>query len=139
LYLSAPGKKEGDDSDARVLTRKKANYARRDETIELRWANGVLVPTGYAADSGRPSMEMVFLLLLDKTREEGQRVSANIHSGNYAPTIFALRPERWDYRRADFQKAMQQLLSTGEIKIEPYTGSGRNVHEQLVRGDEAPF
>jgi hypothetical protein len=46
-YLSTP-KKDGDDEpadpDARVLTRVKANYAARDEALELQWHNGVLVP-----------------------------------------------------------------------------------------------
>jgi RecA-family ATPase len=48
IYLSSPKPEEGDqsDPDARILTRVKSNAARRDETIELRWQDGVFVRTG---------------------------------------------------------------------------------------------
>jgi RecA-family ATPase len=44
LYLGEPDRKEGDpiDFDARILSRKKANFARAGEKIDLRWKEGVL-------------------------------------------------------------------------------------------------
>ncbi len=82
LYLETPASEEGEpsDPDVRVLRRAKANYARRDETIELRWKEGVFVPlhapTGILASIERRSAERVFLELLDKVISEGRYVSA---------------------------------------------------------------
>ena len=95
LYLETPRPEEGEppEPDLRVLTRKKSNAARRDETIELRWENGVFVPirptTGILASIERRNREQVFLRLLDKTAVEEQPVSSNTRSGNYAPKLFS--------------------------------------------------
>jgi RecA-family ATPase len=142
LYLSAP-KKDGDDEpadpDARVLTRVKANYAARDEALELRWRDGVLsaeMETGDGDD--RPDAEAVFMVLLDKMIAEGQSLSHNSRAGNYAPKLFLSRPERQGYRLPDFTRAMQALLSMGEIQIEEY---GRPSHrgQRIIRGVPVPF
>jgi RecA-family ATPase len=44
-YLSTPEDDVG-NGPRRILERKKANYASRDEIIDLEWQHGVLVPTG---------------------------------------------------------------------------------------------
>src|SRR4029077_6027863 len=71
LYLNRPKDDSGAllDPDARVLTRKKANYAARGDTVALRWVGGVLVPEGIASSSAtarafRRPVEMVFMSLL---------------------------------------------------------------------------
>ena len=46
-YLNRPDAEQNGepvDNDARILTRKKANFASIGDTIRLRWQNGVLVP-----------------------------------------------------------------------------------------------
>jgi RecA-family ATPase len=135
LYLGAPKKDRDDedpvDPDLRILTRKKANYARRDEAIDLRWVRGTLV-TEYEIDDRRPDANTVFLSLLDKMTEEGQNLSSNSRAGNYAPRVFLKRPGRWDYRLRDFEKAMQELFSMGEIRLEPY-GRPSNQSMRIVR------
>jgi RecA-family ATPase len=142
LYLSAPEKEKDDDGpedpDARVLTRKKANYATRDEAIDLRWHDGVLRVDGSTAEGECPDAETVFLSLLDKTTAERQPVSHNSRAGNCAPKVFALRPERRGYRRADFERAMQRLFSMNSIGIAEYQRSGHS-HEKIVRNEPPPF
>jgi hypothetical protein len=58
-----------------VLERGKANFARRGETIELQWRDGVLVPlhgpSGILGSIERRNCQEVFLELLDKTTAEG--------------------------------------------------------------------
>lgn len=144
LYLSAPKKGDDDDDDpvdpnARVLTRVKANYAARDEAIELRWHDGVLsAEGGNAEDQVRPDAEAVFLALLDKMIAEGQTLSPNSRAGNYAPKLLMNRPDRHGYRIRDFERAMQALLEIRDIRIEEY---GRPSHrgQRIVRGEAAPF
>jgi RecA-family ATPase len=129
LYLSTPREDSGEpsDSDLRVLTRKKSNAARRDETIELRWRNGVFVPTrqtGVLGSIERRSCERVFLDLLDAIIAEGRHVSENSHAPNYAPQLFAMRPDREGFTKADFGRAMQALFAKREIAIGEYRSSG---------------
>jgi RecA-family ATPase len=113
LYLSTPrlDESEASDPNARLLTRKKANYATRDATIEMRWHNGVFVTKqsdgSIIGSIQRRTCERVFLGLLDAVNTEGRYVSESVHSTNYAPRLFALRPDREGYGKADFTRAMQ--------------------------------
>jgi RecA-family ATPase len=138
LYLETPRPEEGEppEPDLRVLTRKKSNAARRNETIELRWENGVFLPirptTGILASIERRNCEQVFLRLLDKTAAEGQPVSSNTRSGNYAPRLFSRRPDRERFQKADFEWAMQALFAEGEITSEPYGRKG-DLRFRIVR------
>ena len=130
LYLETPRPEEGEppEPDLRVLTRKKSNAARRNETIELRWEKGVFLPirptTGIIASIERRNCEQVFLRLLDKTSAEEQPVSSNTRSGNYAPRLFSRRPDRERFQKPDFEWAMQALFAVGEITNEPYGRKG---------------
>jgi RecA-family ATPase len=137
LYLATPKAEEGEppDPDSRVLTRKKANAARRDETIELRWKDGVFLPirahSGIVGSIERRTCERVFLDLLDKVTAEQQPVSANSRAGNYAPRLFASRPDRERFARADFERAMQALFARGEVTNEGY-GRKSDLRSRIV-------
>jgi RecA-family ATPase len=128
LYLETPKtEEEGEpsDPDIRVLRRAKANYARRDETIEIKWKAGVFVPvnapTGIIGAIERRTAKRIFLDMVDQTTAEGRPVSSNSHSGsNYAPKLFAKRPEAERYKRTDFERAMEALFAEGEIVNMPY-------------------
>jgi RecA-family ATPase len=139
LYLGAPEAEanEPPDPDLRVLMRKKANYARRDDRIELRWIDGVLAATeparGIFAAADRQHAERVFLDLLDKTMREGQFVSHSVHAGNYAPRLFAKRPEKEGRNRADFERAMQALFAADKIKVGERRGPDRKFYQILQR------
>jgi RecA-family ATPase len=140
LFLSArkPEQGEGPDMDGRVLQRKKANYAARNDEIRLRWRTGALVldepEGGFAAGYGRRPVEDVFLDLLASLARENQTVSENSHAPNYAPKMFALREgsEREGYHRVDFERALQPLLAKGTIRIDEF-GPPSKLRRKLVR------
>lgn len=139
LYLTTPTVEDGKaaDDDERVLTRKKSNAARRDETIEVRWRNGVFVAeyaaTGIIASIERRSCERVFLDLIDRCGSEGQYVSHNSRAGNYAPRIFSQRPDRERFAKADFARAMQSLFASKQIVVGRYRGANRHEADRIVR------
>ncbi len=142
LYLSTPkteGEAEPADPDARVLARRKSNAARRNETIELRWKEGVFVstslPTGIIGSIERRTCERVFLDLLDKTTAEGQPVSSASRSGNFAPRLFGTRPDRERFARGDFERAMQALFASRQIVSAPYGRKG-DQRTRLMRAEE---
>ena len=120
----------------RILTRKKSNAARRDETIELRWHDGVFVPlhstTGIAASIERRTARRVFYDLLNRALAEGQYLSNNSRAGNYAPRIFAMRPDRERFVKADFERAMHDLLATKEIVLKTHKDAYRRDINCLV-------
>jgi RecA-family ATPase len=142
LYLSTPKPEsksesaEPPDPDLRMLTRKKATYARRDEVAELRWQDGVFVradqPAGIIGWMEERTCERVFLEILETMTAERQAVSSNNRSGNYAPRMFAQRPERQRYRTGDFERAMQALFKNRSIGNEPY-GRKSDERYRIVR------
>ncbi len=124
-------KAEGDeqaDTNERLLTRRKANYASIGDTIKLRWHNGVLVPTsaptGLAAMAERADADAVFLALLARCAAEGRPLSDSPNAGNSAPKIFGQRPDRQGFNRRDFAAAMQRLFAAGKIRMEEYGRAG---------------
>jgi RecA-family ATPase len=142
LYLSSPKIEEGEqpDPDARILTRKKSNAARRDETIELRWQDGVFVrtgpPTGILGSIIRRNAEEVFLDLLDRVVAEGRFVSDNNRAPNYAPKLFAMRPDRERFKQPDLERAMQSLFAAKKIRIGDRKGADRKIYNCIIRASE---
>ncbi len=142
LYLTSPKTQPGEtvDQDLRTLTRTKANWARRGDTIELRWRDGVFIrtgpPTGILGSIERRTAERVFLDLLDKVTAEGRHVSDNYRASNYAPKIFSIRPDRERFTKTDFERAMQSLFAAGEIRPGTYRGANRHEHDCMVRAQK---
>jgi AAA domain len=138
LYLGRPKAENGEatDPNARILTRKKANFSTVGETVKLHWERGLIVPDNVTSSQFRRPIDDVFLALLDAITSEGQKVSAKPRAGNYAPAFFMRRPakDRADYGRPDFERAMQGLLQRQMIKIVPY-GARSWGYEKLVRAD----
>lgn len=133
-----------EDPDERILTRRKANYAAQGDTIKLRWRAGALVLPWAAAPgaSGSPQpsaamqaeqCEEVFLRLLDKCDLEKQRVCASVTANNFAPTVFAKRPDREGFTKREFRAAMQRLFERKAIQTEQYGRPG-DARFRLVRG-----
>ena len=148
LYLSAPANDDpdavGPEPNARILTRKKANYAPRDETIDLQWRDGAFIEehqsTGTLGSIERRTAERVFLDLLDTTEKQGRYLSASKHAGNYAPKIFGASPNRGHYTKRDFASAMERLFAADEMRMELY-GRTADERRRIVRvveeaGDE---
>ena len=143
LYLATPKPDEGEppDPDIRALSRVKANFARRNEIIEMRWKDGVFIPlhapTGILGSIERRSAERVFLELLDKVISEGRYVSDSNRAPNYAPKIFIMRPDRERFARTDFERAMQGLFATKQIRIGTHKAADRKTYSCIVRADPA--
>jgi RecA-family ATPase len=122
LYLTH---EDGDETgDRRVLHRKKANYASRRDIIRLTWRDGVFVAdeasSGVRGTSRGRKAETIFLELLAKVTDEGRHVSQNNKASNYAPRLFADRPEREGFTKQDFRRAMEGLFAQGRIRNEIY-------------------
>jgi hypothetical protein len=139
-YLGRPKKESskdnGDepaDTNARLITRKKANFATIGETLKAHWERGVFLPDNFTSSQFRSAND-VFLALLDAVTAEGQNVSDKSRAGNYAPALFMTRPpkDRGGYQRQGFKRAIQSLLKDRKIKIVPY-GSPSSGYQKLVR------
>lgn len=138
-YLNRPkGEKDDEpvDTDDRLLTRKKANFASIGDTVKLRWKNGVIVPDALSTPSYfRRSADDVFLVLLDEyCAANRQPVSENMHSGNYAPKVFSSVPAnaRDGYGKGDFRQAMERLFKSHKIKNVDYGRKG-DERRKIVR------
>ena len=125
------------DNGERLLKRPKANYAPTGNTIRLRWAGGVLVPVtrdgGIAGVASRAACEEVFLELLDRCEAQGAFVSESPNAGNYAPKVFARRPDREGYHAKDFERAMHRLLANTQIRMVEYRRTNRATSRRLTR------
>jgi RecA-family ATPase len=119
LYISMPEQEgnEQPDTDARVLRRRKANYATRNAEIKLRWHDGVFVVDRPEETSWRPDADDLFMTLLDASAREGRRVSENKMANNYAPRAFTMRADRQGYRAGDFEAAMERLFAAKKIIV----------------------
>jgi len=103
------------DPYARVLTRKKSNFALRDETIEMKWEEGVFLrtdtpaPSGFAATARKLTAKRVFLEMLDKYTAVNKPLSDGKTATNFAPKVFASDPGRQGVKRNEFEAAMNDL------------------------------
>jgi RecA-family ATPase len=124
------------DTDERILTRRKANYSQVGAEIKMRWERGVLVPAGGGSEvSGviaRAHAAEVFLDILDRCKSQGMRISNSKHSGNFAPKVFAGRPDARGYRVRDFEQAMKQLFAENRIELQTYGRAG-DARQEIVR------
>ncbi len=136
LYLTTPkgdGPGTTNDHDARELSTMKANYGPRGGAISLHWRDGVFVrddePGGILGAIKKRAAETVFLELLAAVTAEGRFVSEMNRSGNYAPRLFASRPDRQGYRTADFERAMESLFVAKKISVSEYGRPGDRRHK----------
>ena len=132
LFLRAPSTDESEqpDHNARVLQRRKANYASRNDEIRLRWRDGVIEPEPLEAPGmtpfGKLSAEDLFMYLLRDFEAQHRMVSEASRASNFAPRLFAGLPRerRRDYRQADFKRAMERLFTEGKIENVDYGRKG---------------
>jgi RecA-family ATPase len=137
MHLSSPKSDDGEqpDIDARVLTRIKASYARRGETIDIRWKDGVFVTpyvsSGFVGSIEKRNCEDIFLYLLSRLIAEGRYVSNNPRAGNYCARLFAECPDRDGFKKKDFQLAMQRLFAAKSIRLCDYKDVHRNMQQRI--------
>jgi RecA-family ATPase len=112
------------DSDARILSRRKANYASIGDEVRLQWRAGALVPLSgpgvLESASARVEAEATFLAVLARTYAQGVWVSSSRNAGNFAPKVFAGQPDRQGVGRREFAAAMNTLIADGRVVVEPY-------------------
>jgi RecA-family ATPase len=123
LYLTRP---TGDnvDPNERVLQRVKSNYGTIGDQIRIRWTDDVLEAIDAPGSLDRMAMaaraDRVFGELLRITYETGVWVSPSPTSNNYAPTLFAKRPDGEGLGKKALEAAMYRLMSSGAIRTEQY-------------------
>jgi RecA-family ATPase len=134
--LTRPEVGEGEtvDPDARILTRRKANYSSIGDEINLRWQNGLLVPQTqmaggmvYTAASKRNEIEATFLVLLERAVDDGRPLSPSKSASNYAAELFSKMPDRRGFTKREFGYALETLLEQKRIKIVPYGAPSRGL------------
>jgi RecA-family ATPase len=134
LYFTSSAEEDADPGD-RVLTKLKANYSSKGDTLRLRWRCGGFVTVDAPSSIDHTAMsakaERVFRTLLATTYADGAWTSANSASRNYAPAVFAKRPDREGVGKPAFVDAMLRLKQAGTVKIEAY-GPPSKEHTRLV-------
>jgi RecA-family ATPase len=142
LYLERPKPEDGEapDDDARILSRRKSNYARQGDQLSLRWRDDVFqlddavhaMEPGYLGHLERDRCDRVFLELLAKVTSERGYVSDARSSDKYAPLLFTKRPDRAGFKRRDFELAMERLFAEGRIRQGTYTTPQRKTRACIV-------
>jgi RecA-family ATPase len=117
-FKTAPG----EDTSLRVLECKKSNYGPINETIVLRWKDGV-----YVIEPGKGTLERLaaeaevddlFIKLLRRFAEQGRNVSDKV-SPSYAPTVFAGESDarKAKVNKKAFAEAMARLFASGRLRV----------------------
>jgi RecA-family ATPase len=120
LYLTRPD--TSGNSDTRVLSRKKANYAQAGAEITLRYDHGAFVLDGGSGAGGDPlyrdkAAEQAFMAGLNVLRE--RNIGCNIYKGqtNFAPkTISKMTSVAVGYSIDELEDAMHRLIAAGELE-----------------------
>lgn len=111
---------------ARVLSKKKANYAAKGGELTVHWARGVFWPEGNHSEqrSREAVAQGVFLQgLWLLTHERGQAVTTN-ERGNYAPRLISHLAVATTARLGvkPLALAMDELLASRDIVVETHKG-----------------
>ncbi|MCC8936878.1 AAA family ATPase [Bradyrhizobium sp. Arg68] len=118
LYMRTDPK----DPDARILEFKKNQYAKRGESIRLRFQGGIFVRDTDDQDGGTTNAdetaERVFLALLDRYADENRNVTET-PGVSFAPSRFANEPEAKAERVTNkaLKAAMARLFKSKRIRI----------------------
>jgi RecA-family ATPase len=130
-YLRHVEDEDDHDPNARVLERKKANYAERNAELRLHWRNGVIIPDeslakpGFAT-MGRPDVKIIFLDLVREMTAQNRPVSSAGRASNYAPRLFEKLPpgQSHGFSEGQFRRAMDVLFMDKKIANVSYGRKG---------------
>jgi len=133
LYFTRPTD-ENANPDERIITKLKANYAGTGDVVRLMWQRGGFVALDEPGSIDRAAQsakaDRIFRQLLGATYAEGTWSSPNPTARNYAPILFAKRPDRDGLGKPAFEDAMHRLIQTGIVTIETY-GKPSHQHHRL--------
>lgn len=144
LYLSRPTSEDGEaDPNARLLQRKKANYAAADADVPLRWDHGVLLPDSVDfpddavrddPDLRRVALDQGVLKSIDKMLERRVKLSLSKQSSAYAPRKLRELPEMKRWREAEILTSLQRLFDAQTLIIAPaLRDAQRRAQDTIVR------
>jgi len=111
------------DADGRIMSRGKANYAKKDEVLTMRWhrwafVNEADLPPGEAersADARRAADDELFLACLHEWISQHRAVSEK-HGPTFAPAKFAGSAAAKGVGKARLEAAMGRLLAAARIE-----------------------
>jgi RecA-family ATPase len=137
-YFQRPASEDGEEeeeTDLRELSLKKSNRGKPGQSLLLNWNVGwfgvcggtTLQQKGVAAIEAKAK----FMALLAAAASQGRNVSHKTTSNNYGPTMFAKAPDGKPHRKADYERAMEELFSEERIKVVPYGAASRG-NEKVV-------
>jgi RecA-family ATPase len=134
----------GELADLRVLRRAKANYARKDDEITMRWEGGTFRTEGPARWKDtvdrieerlqKKADDDAFLACLDALREQGRAVSHSRNAPTYAPAIMLKKEETKGISKRRLERAMERLFAAGTIKAGMEIGTKANRHRLVGIG-----
>jgi hypothetical protein len=124
------------------LERVKSNYAKKGESIQMLWADGVLrapASCGFLPDP-IDRCRHDFMSLLDLSTEQGREVSVS-KNGNYAPRIFTqvgpIHGMKWTAKQ--YEMAMERLFSDRIIKLNARRSDKRTTHITRAEHSVSPL
>jgi RecA-family ATPase len=128
----------------RELQFKKVQYGPQNESIILRYQEGVFVPVRGASSLEKAAHEMqaeqMFIELLRRFEKDGRNVCHSKKANNYAPTMFAEDPEakKAQLGRKDFEAAMVRLFGKdkGKLVVESYGPPSKRWSRLVERGGQ---
>jgi RecA-family ATPase len=131
----ADSKGEDADPDLRVLEFRKNNYGKINDSIKLRWSNGLYLPPNFDAfdqDVAEHTANAVFLDLLNRFTRQGRIVSSK-PGKNYAPAEFAQENEAKLAKTTNtmLAEAMKRLFSANRIREVDY-GPPSRLRSRLI-------
>lgn len=118
LYLTYVKADDGADADPdlRLLTRKKSNFARVGETLNLRWTNGVMMPVDTEAKLDDGDVRRRVLEEIDRAWQEGQPYSDAPQARNRF--ILLHLPRRMELGRSQVEQVYLGLLDSGQVRVD---------------------
>lgn len=146
MYFTTP---KSDDPDApqfatddRILKRMKANYAPREEEIQLTWKEGAFSrpqqegARGVVAQIDKASREKAaertFLSGLDAAEAQGRALSWSKNAANFAPKIISKSPSSLGVSSTELNAAMERLFHRHLIRNVEY-GRGKDSTKKIAR------
>jgi hypothetical protein len=132
MYLQWDKEAEG----IRKLSRKKSNYSKVGDELQMTWDAGAFVAEGaVATDDRNGECERDFLNLLEFCSKTDITVTTS-ERGNYAPKIFVDmgKSRKWVWTVTQYRDAMWRLLEDGRVIIDPKR-KGRDTRLSVAKSD----
>lgn len=139
LYLTSPKPEPGEqpDSDLREMQFKKNQYGRTNDSLVLRYQNGLFLPektfSSIEMAAAEQNADQTFLTLLARFTKSGRNVGDKVKAANYAPRVFAKEPDAKALPKPEkyLVSAMDRLFRENKIHMEDYDRHG---YTRIVAG-----